>query len=202
MFDTALVRTLLGELQTAAPGVSLNRPIKERELLAWEREHGVQVPTEYRTFLLEFGNGGAGPGFGLWPLGKWAPMRDALEAIAPSLGDLRAAFPHRDAWNLSDERINPPDFDTLDEEDAWGDARDAEYFAASLVNGAFWICHHGCAIYSMLVVTGAERGNVWRDGRGEYTGISPYTTDDGKRLSFGDWYLDWLEAEVRAARTA
>jgi hypothetical protein len=127
MFDAKATRSLLADLHNANPRIALNWPIEERELIAWERGHGVEVPADYRTFLVEIGNGGPGPGMGLWPLGQWAPMRDALEPIDPSLGDLRAAFPHRNAWNLSVERLECPDFETEEEEDAWNEALDAEY---------------------------------------------------------------------------
>jgi hypothetical protein len=200
VFDPLLIRRLIGELHAADPQYSMNLPIKARDLIAWERSHGIELPADYRTFLLEVGNGGAGPGAGLWPIGQWAPMTDLLELIDPSLGDLKTPFPHREAWNLSEERLEGPDFDNDDEEDAYNEALNEEYFTSSLVDGAFWICHHGCAIYSLLVVTGDERGNVWRDGRGEYTGISPHTDKAGRRVSFGDWYLDWVTTTLHSLK--
>lgn len=69
----------------------------------------------------------------------------------------------------------------------------------SLVNGAIWISHHGCALCTLLVVTGAERGNVWADRRTDYSGIAPHVSRDGRHLRFGEWYVSWLEECVRAS---
>jgi uncharacterized protein (TIGR02996 family) len=46
----------------------LHRPLGEDELAAFEREHRVTLPEEYRAFLRDVGNGGLGPGYGLSPL--------------------------------------------------------------------------------------------------------------------------------------
>lgn len=172
--------------------------LAEPRVRAWEREHGVELPDEYRAFLLELGNGGAGPFYGIFPLGMWDGSGRALESWADAVGDLRAPFPHREAWNLPSSRLEPPEeFESDEEEDAWNEAFDAEYFEPSLLDGAFWICHHGCALRTALVVTGPERGNVWFDGRADGSGILPHADPGGRHLSFGDWYLDWLEDSLR-----
>lgn len=207
VFIPTEVRSLVARLRAADPGRSIfgandhhfefNEPIKEGKLIAWEREHQVELPAEYRAYLLGLGNGGAGPYYGVFPLGMWDGAGRELEAFDNALGDLRAPFPHRDAWNLPAERFEPPEFENDDEEDAWNEMLDTEYFDPSLVNGAIWISHHGCALRTMLVVTGSERGNVWADLRADYTGIAPHVGDDGRHLGFGDWYMSWLEQCLR-----
>jgi len=208
MFDVAEARSLLARLREADPnlqvfGASFHRyafepRISESRLRSWEHEHGVELPSAYREFLTELGNGGAGPFYGIFPLGMWDGSGRALESWVGAAGDLRAAFPHREAWNLPASRFErPEEFDSDEDEDAWNEALDAEYYSRSLLDGAFWICHHGCALRTALVVTGPERGNVWFDGRPDNSGIVPHTDAGGKHLSFGDWYLDWLERSLR-----
>ena len=209
MFIPAEVRALVERLHAAASarsifganghGFELNDPISERELVGWERGHGIELPAEYRAYLLELANGGAGPFYGLFPLGMWDGGGRELDSFDDSLGDVAAPFPHRDAWNLPADRFEQPDFEDDDEEDAWNVKLDSEYWVPSLVNGAIWISHHGCALRTLLVVTGIERGNVWADRRADYSGIAPHVSSDGRHLGFGEWYVAWLEECVRAS---
>jgi hypothetical protein len=43
------------------------------------------------------------------------------------------------------------------------------------------------------VVSGKETGHVWRDGRADYTGLSPVLLQDGSCASFSSWYSEWLD---------
>jgi hypothetical protein len=208
MFDVAEVRASLDRLRQADPlfkvfGAQghhwrLEPPLSETTVRAWEREHGIELPADYRTFLVELGNGGAGPFYGICSLGTWGGPGEGSEPWTGFVGELRAPFPHREAWNLPAARLEQPEeFDSDEDEDAWNDARDAEYYASSLMNGAFYICEHGCALRSVLVVSGPERGTVWFDGRPDGSGIVPHTDASGRHLSFGAWYLAWLERSLR-----
>lgn len=193
MFDPKAIRSALERLRAADPRLEifgarghryhLHAPIAERELIMWERDHEVTLPDEYRMFLLQLGNGGVGPYYGIFPLGRWDGAEDTLESFSDAVGDLRAPFPHRSAWNLPASRRTLP-------EDAEGDT---EYFAPSLTDGAFSIAHHGSAVRTMLVVSGPERGMIWDDLRPDGGGIVP------RRVSFGAWYAGWLEQSLRQA---
>src|SRR5690606_39589432 len=44
--------------------------LSEREVIAFERKIGTELPVSYRTFLTDVGHGGAGPLSGLWELEK------------------------------------------------------------------------------------------------------------------------------------
>jgi hypothetical protein len=208
MFDAVTVRSLLARLRDRDPAFAvfgasshqyaLGALLPEPALAAWERQRGIELPSDYRTFLLELGNGGAGPFYGIFRLGMWGDtFHDSRDPWDDDAGDLRADFPYREAWNLPASRLEPPDdFDSDEDEQAWHDALDAEYFNPSRLDGAFWICHHGCALRTVLVVTGPERGNVWLDARPDLAGILPHTDERGRHMSFGDWYLDWLERSL------
>ena len=68
------------------------------------------------------------------------------------------------------------------------------------MDGAIPICHLGCAIRDWLVVTGLERGNIWRDERAHNSGIYPLENDDGERLTFSVWYDDWISESLVEVR--
>jgi hypothetical protein len=61
------------------------------------------------------------------------------------------------------------------------------------VNGAFPICHQGCALRILLVVRGVEAGHVWEDRRSEHAGLMPIRLKDGSRATFAAWYEEWLD---------
>ncbi|MEG4217672.1 SMI1/KNR4 family protein [Microcoleus sp. Pol14C6] len=116
----------------------LGQTLAEAELQSFERKHQIKLPEDYRLFLKEIGNGGAGPFYGLEPLEKAAQYRD-----------LSKPFPFTKATDsYSDEEL-----------EEWGD-RD-EY------PGVLELCHQGCAIYSYLVVNGPAHGTIW-NGREDF----------------------------------
>ncbi len=107
---------------------------------------------------------------------------------------LRRPFRHATAWNLPAERLEPPEsFESDEAEDRWHAELEAAYWDPSLVDGAIPICHHGCALRTWLVVTGADRANVWYDGRADNQGLLPHEGPGGSRLTFAAWYEAWLD---------
>lgn len=206
-FDTAAIRATVGSLRTADPDLHVfgamghryefRPPIAGRVLAEFERKHRVRLPADYRTFLSELGNGGAGPFYGIFPLGMFDGSGDREVEWSENdsiVGRLSERFPHDVAWNLPPETLTPPEhFGSDEEEDAWFADRDAVYWAPSHVNGAIPICHHGCAIRTYLVLSGPEAGNVWLDDRASDGGLQPHLGADGNHLTFATWYLRWLD---------
>src|SRR5690606_29932699 len=72
-------------------GYRLNPPLSEREVRSFERRWKFSMPPGLRAFYTQVGNGGAGPGYGLFPLAelkrfkasKPYPGVEALRARAP-----------------------------------------------------------------------------------------------------------------------
>ena len=62
---------LAGSHDSGAEGhdFSLNPPLTDVEVGTFEHLYGVRLQSDYRFFLTEVGNGGAGPGYGVFPLG-------------------------------------------------------------------------------------------------------------------------------------
>ncbi|KAB2350283.1 SMI1/KNR4 family protein [Actinomadura rudentiformis] len=173
MWNRDQILTRLAELRGADPDLQafgadthqyrLNPPLPEADLVSFETRHGIRLPGEYRDFLQQIGNGGAGPYYGLFPLDGY-PARDALPSEHPNF--LRTPFPHTRSWN--------PPYDTPGYEDD------------DHTTGSLPISHEGCGYIVRLVVTGPERGNLWQDARCSDAGIHPLCT------SFHPWYNAWL----------
>jgi hypothetical protein len=64
--------------------------------------------------------------------------------------------------------------------------------------GALCLCTEGCGLMVWLVVTGSERGRMWRDPRCDDFDLYPMRDADCSPLDFAGWYLGWLAA-VEAA---
>ncbi|MGD8814589.1 MAG: hypothetical protein PVI78_08960 [Anaerolineales bacterium] len=186
----------------------LNPPLDEAAFGWIETKYSILLPDDYRTFILEVGNGGAGPFYGLFKLGE----HDSGDGFCSwsdgyLLGDPSAPFPYNDRWNLSEafwsEAPYNQQWGNQDEEDraceAWDERLYELYWAPSIMNGAIPICHRGCALRQWMIVTGPERGNIWNDDRADNGGLSPLISPCGDRISFFDWYYDWLNQSISAA---
>ena len=91
------------------------------------------------------------------------------------LDKLEEAAAHRDLgrpFPLVEAMEMPEDDDESDEEQP----------------GVLELCHHGCAIYSYLVVRGPAYGTIW-NGEGEL--FAP------TNLSFEAWYAHWAQRALR-----
>jgi hypothetical protein len=145
-FDTPAIRDALQRLRIAAPEsfganghhFTLNPPLVETEVLAFERQHVITLPAAYRRFLIELGNGGAGPYYGVNPLGA---MDGAFGGVAPwggFVGLLAEPFAFREAWN---DLTGCPDHALVDrdeeEYERQSNAFEKRYWHSSVMNGAF-----------------------------------------------------------------
>jgi hypothetical protein len=145
----------------------LGAPLTEAQVHAFETAYNVTLPPEYRTFLLQVGNGGAGPYYGLLPLGQ---DQEALPLLA-------APFPHTQEWN-----------DFLLHND--------DYFAANITQGAMRICNSGEGGYELLIVSGPLSGTIWADGRYVEQGLLPLAGQTGQNMNFWTWYNDWIDYSI------
>jgi hypothetical protein len=180
-------------LRAETHSFDLNPALSEAVVAEFEQAHGIHLPSDYRAFLTSVGNGGAGPFYGVFPLGKIDDnfaLRDWGEG---DIGALSEAFPFEKEWN---DLSTKPDDDLVhrDEAEYWKqmEAFERVYWSAALVNGALPICHQGCALRIVLVITGDQAGYLWDDRRGEYGGIKPIRLADCSPATFSDWYDEWL----------
>jgi hypothetical protein len=208
-FDSSRIIKTMARLRKQKPdvfgaedhGFRLNRMLSEADAIAFEQLHHVTLPEDYRQFLTCVGNGGAGPFYGIFPLGKMDDnfgFRDWQEDDE-MVGVPSEPFPFEEEWN--DLSAKPTDdLADRDESEYWRqmDAFERVYWGNSLVNGAIPICHEGCALRIWLVVTGAQMGYLWEDKRSEYGGLNPVRLAGGSSATFGSWYDEWMNACMTA----
>jgi hypothetical protein len=175
----------------------LNPPLGEDQIRSIEHQEGIVLPSDYRGFLINVGNGGAGPYFGICRLGEidyahnyeqWFRVRSDL------VGSLSSPFPFAEPWNDLSGRPDPDQM-SQEEYEQQLDAFERRYWMS--IDGAMPICHIGHALRIWLVVTGEEKGNLWRDARADEDGFYPLEHGKAKRVTFGAWYRAWLDEAMR-----
>jgi hypothetical protein len=185
----------------------LEPPLSAAELQELEEQLRVELPGEYRSFLLEAGRGGAGPAYGLFPVrrvdGRWRWEGDGADLT--DLDTLAHPFPHTEAFNPADALPDPPDPGDYGSHEAFSEAEDAYWKKYEEVVcrpeysvGLLYLCHLGCALREALVVSGPARGQMWADDMADGCGFRPLLDTDGKPMGFARWYRRWLdEAEAQ-----
>ncbi|HLP91298.1 MAG TPA: SMI1/KNR4 family protein [Nostocaceae cyanobacterium] len=181
-------------------GYQSNPCLKDAEIQAFERKYNIDLPRDYRQFLLEVGNGGAGPGYGLYKiLGTGSDNEVAATPYQNNFDILSRPFSFTTAWNNLELPVN-------------------EYLDNKLLQGALTIANYGCGIYALLVITGDQKGQIWIDDRTNDSGIYPASLnfcryfhnfdldeflpegDDDQPLGFYDWYDNWLNQSLEQVK--
>ena len=161
---------------TASHRYLVSQPLTGSEVTAFEARYGVSLPEDYRAFLLEVSDGGAGPYYGIFRLDRsdlppyYPGCLESREDLLP--GFLSGAFPHAQFWD--DHGDGSP-------------AAEDEYDDPAQVRGSLNLCHEGCGYMVRLVLNGPQRGALWEDGRCSDMGITPIAP------SFAAWYQGWLD---------
>ena len=184
--------TSFGMFGEESHGYELHAPLLETDVAAFENEHVIRLPDDYRQFLTRVGNGGAGPYYGLFQFGEMDQGFDH-GPWGDFVGRLSSPFPHSSPWNDLTGKPNEQALLDSNENDALIEAFEQKYYDSRHVDGAIPICHLGCALRQWLVISGPEAGNVWCDARADYKGLFPLQTQGHVRTSFFKWYRDWLD---------
>jgi hypothetical protein len=138
----------------------------EVEVAAFEQRNHVSLPADYRDFLLQIGNGGAGPAHGVFPLGTYED--EALPDYI--LAALRSPF-----------------------DDAVAERWDAdEDVDQHVMQGALIIGTEGCARWFWLIVTGPSAGQIWFDARTDGHPPKQLIDKNAEPISFRAWFDSWL----------
>jgi len=159
-------------------------------LKAFENSFSVTLPLDYRNFIAQVGNGGSGPAYGLLQLSDWN-----IELEINENNFLSTDFPHTDKWNVAqDFDTDNEDYTETEEFQKW----EENYFSNRHITGSIRICHYGCAIYYLLIVTGNTAGQIWVDDRANDFGIYPaISKSTGRQLNFIEWYDEWLTDSLK-----
>ena len=168
-------------------------PIAETELAALEAEHGIRLPADYRAYLTQVGDGGAGPWQGLLPIRE--AIRQSLES---SPGGLTETFRHGRVYHFPGDACRWFQFRDP-QKHAYVPFPPDEAMSPSFVAGSLVIAHGkpkgGLAQCYRLVLTGPERGRVWWDDRARIGALGPCAKGSLNLAGAGfrEWMLLWLE---------
>ncbi len=172
----------------------LNPVITFDKIEQFEKNFKIKLPSDFSNFLLQIGNGGAGPYYGLLSL-EDSMFQDLDHSDDNYLLNPDKPFPHTDKWNIEFEG----DEDDEDEYEKWFEE---VYWKGDLIDGTIAISKYGCGIKILLVVNGIEKGNIWVDDRMNNTGISPFDYfGNTAKITFLDWYEIWLEQSLEKVKT-
>ena len=112
-------------------------PLSENQVETFEIENQIKLPAEYRLFLTEIGNGGAGPFYGII---KFEKAIDGYTSVQPF------------KWtNEAVVKLDANDF----------------YTEGTVYNGVVEICEQGCGSSNILIINGESYGEIWTDSYGE-----------------------------------
>jgi hypothetical protein len=190
-------------------GFHMEDPLTAAELAEAESVLGIELPEDYRTFLVQVGAGGAGPAYGLFPIqrageGSWQWVGDGADLTEPGLASVPFPGPV-DAAALAlilADRPEEEDFEDVEDFDpvyeAWDERLAGLLWTPEHTAGAICLCHEGCANRVWLIVAGPERGRMWADPRVDDADLHPLTGIGGGPVDFRTWYLDWLGAAESA----
>jgi hypothetical protein len=190
--------------------------LDEARVVEFERRYSLRLPADYRRFLMEVGNGGAGPYYGIHGLDQ------LYETEEDYWNDLSKPFLYRHRWagppdllkaiNDADllKAIHEADADDWSDSDRRGELID-EYWRQASRDGSINICEYGCNLRFLLIVNGPEFGRIWFDATADLAGYSPVAinraapneqhgkwcitdkdTPEENRIGFAEWYHCWL----------
>ena len=183
------------------PGQWLEPPLHPNELSAIENSLASPLPEDFRSVVGELANGMIGPGDGVRPL--------VMRSILSTSQRLRRR------WSIETPLF--PDY-----------TRSYDRSIKRCGDGALVVSELRSATVYVLILTGEERGSIWYDDSANSGVVAPVLTDEsghlievahmdwsrgepllrqfelmaseGRRASFGSWYLNWLDKMIAAAR--
>jgi hypothetical protein len=166
---------------------TLSPPASEETVTQFESDYGLSLPTCYRTFITEIGNGGesfnnsaAGPYYGIYMLGG------GLEDL---LTDPKTYLSKPVRFTSS---VTPDDWNTLvapfDDEEMSNAAFGLE--TNTLFQGILPIASQGCTYVTALVLNGTEKGKVVNADMDQQMPQFCF------EVNFLDWYERWLDEVI------
>ena len=164
----------------------INSKLTEEEIQNFEAKNQLTLPSEYREYLKNIGNGGAGPFYGLLE----------LEDNDNNLTDLSMEFPYTYDKPLKLVEVYEA-MDEMDDENEEEQEQCLNEIYEKSVRGIIFLAHEGCGMYSVLVVKGEEYGNVWYFDFANDAGTYPLTSEKtGKSMKFFEWMELWIDKSL------
>lgn len=169
----------------------LGTRLTEPELAALESSYCVDIPAEYRLFLLNVGNGGVGPGYGLEPLRPpTAPHPPSNSKMGATVCDENGNVIHASEYDDVAATYDPDGSNNTPasaapfplsqpyrsiSDEMWEvqipnwdhrlrtehEARKSSFNKLAFGHGVLKLSHYGSGIYAVLVSNGPFRGQIW-----------------------------------------
>ena len=135
----------------------LNPPASPEQVRRFEEKHNLLLPEEYKFFLTQIGNGGAGPYYGLYSLDEAERYTEYLETTQTAAKQKDEEVP---VPAFIDRRMTPEDWAVRMEE--LDNCSDDEYDSLiyKLCAGMLVIGTQGCTYDTVLMCRGSERGKI------------------------------------------
>ncbi|WP_420573244.1 SMI1/KNR4 family protein [Kordia sp.] len=167
----------------------IDTPATEKEVIQFEEKYNIKLPSCYRAFLTQIGNGGnhyknsitgnsaAGPDYGIYKLGSVF-----INCVANTeLGYLQkdVFFTENTTFDMWDRAYEAISDDVTDDE--------FDEIEASMYAGILTIGHAGCSNFNGIVLNGTQRGRVINI----YDELE-YPPHYKEEKNFLDWYESWL----------
>ena len=176
------------------PNFIVETRLSINEVLSFEREYKISLPSQYRKFVTTIGKGlkylnqtiliDFNPNNMFYP-----PYADSQYADQCRI-NFRKDFPYTDIWNVP--KITLEEWLQQKGEDRWADDH-IKYFSNDHISGTIPLRDVGCGIVEILILRGQEKGNIWMDDRYNYQGIYPLKIAQQQRADFKTWLINMIK---------
>lgn len=164
---------------------AFHAPATVEEVKQFENTQSIKLPEEYSTFITHIGNGGpghfggAGPYYGLYPLGEFHYMIGCNGLLA-SPGIITSRLTES-AWKEQAELFHDYEF---------GESTELDRKYDELFQGLLPIGTQGCNFQTMLALHGPDKGRVVSIDQDLQMPIF------AAEFTFLDWYEAWLDRSL------
>ena len=159
----------------AKTGGHLNPKLSEKELIAFEQIYGITLPLEYRSFVLNIGDGGLIlPEYSKNLVNRRNWLLKPLRESKLSKELLSTPFPYTESWNWEG---GEGEYDIeADTEGKYHLTKCGNIELFDIGDGASW----------NLIVNGTCKGEVW-----SFSEVGIFLPSE--RMNFYDWIINWFE---------
>lgn len=181
-----IIKNKLQQLQIVNKTPYLQRCLSENDIAKFEKKYDIQLPEEYRLFLLEIGDGNneIGPGYGLYSLNKASKYSEWHDFKS----HITTPFFFEKDWLCDKQYAKELTREYL--QDTYGkEYKKLIYDIPPKVgdsDGSMILCHYGCGDFGQLVIKGSQKGKVWNNNVSSASGM--WNTNK----NFLEWYEEWV----------
>lgn len=162
------------------------------EIHRFEEDYDISLPTSFVRYLTELGNGGTGPGYGIYSLEEMRKRNKAGNKSKQTM--LNHSLPD-DVWQEFADRYSQIDerIDFADEAEADNLVREKLKLQDELCSGGIFINTPGCTMNILLMCKGEAAGEVFMI---DFDYIGQITSEPWCEGKFEDWIIKEMQSEL------